>query len=238
MTTIPWHVCVLIPARNEEELISRCLQSVVSACNELPPHVTADIVVAVDSSTDGTLEIAGRLLIDRGAAIVCEEGVVGRTRALAAREALNRYHGSLEHCWLANTDADCCVPKSWLLDQLKAASANVDAIAGTVDVDSFQEHNAGIADLFRKTYLIHADGSHPHVHGANLGVRADAYVRAGGWGELETAEDHDLWNRLKTTGSRTRSIGHLSVVTSGRVTGRAPLGFAGALLALNEVTVC
>jgi hypothetical protein len=95
-----------------------------------------------------------------------------------------------------------------------------------------------VDEQFRKTYLIHPDGSHPHVHGANLGVRADAYLRAGGWQSLATAEDHDLWNRLLEIGSSRRSIGHMTVLTSGRRIGRAPRGFAGALIALNEAQTC
>jgi glycosyltransferase involved in cell wall biosynthesis len=238
MMSFDWHVCVLIPARNEQKLLPRCLKSVLAACAALPKTVATDVIVAVDSSTDLTWEIAEQMLSGRGYVIVTEAAVVGRTRALAAETALERYHGSLRQCWLANTDADCCVPETWLVDQLAVASQDVDAIAGTVDVDSFHDHGIGIAEQFRKTYLIYADGTHPHVHGANLGVRADAYLRAGGWGARETAEDHDLWNRLLHSGSRRRSVGNVTVLTSGRSVGRAPNGFAGALLALNEASVC
>lgn len=233
-----WHVCILIPARNEQQLLPRCLHSVIAACAALPREVTTDVIVAVDSSTDLTRDIAERMLSDRGAVIVTNAAAVGRTRALAAETALQRYLGPLRECWLANTDADCCVPETWLVDQLAIASEDVDAIAGTVDVDSFDDHGIGASEQFRNTYLIHPDGSHPHVHGANFGVRADAYLRAGGWGEFETAEDHDLWNRLLQTGSRRRSIGNMTVLTSGRRIGRAPHGFAGALVALNEVPIC
>jgi glycosyltransferase involved in cell wall biosynthesis len=233
-----WHVCVLIPARNEEALLPRCLKSVDAACAALPSSVSTDVVVAVDSSSDRTRDIAEEMLAGRGTAIVTTAAMVGRTRSLAAETALRRYRGPLRRCWLANTDADCFVPKSWLIDQLTIASKDVDAIAGTVDVDSFRDHGVGTDKQFRETYLIHPDGSHPHVHGANLGVRADAYLRAGGWGNLETAEDHDLWNRLLKIGSSRRSIGHMTVLTSGRRVGRAPHGFAGALLALNEVPTC
>jgi glycosyltransferase involved in cell wall biosynthesis len=233
-----WHVCTLIPARNEEDLLPRCLQSVLAACAALPISVTTDVIVAVDSSTDRTRAIAESMLAGHGTVISTESAMVGRTRALAAEMALRRYHGPLRRCWLANTDADCCVPDTWLIDQLAIASEDIDVIAGTVDVDSFRDHISGTDERFRDNYLINPDGSHPHVHGANLGVRADAYLRAGGWASLETAEDHDLWNRLLEIGSSRRSIGHMTVLTSGRRIGRAPHGFAGALLALNEVPTC
>lgn len=233
-----WHVCVLVPARNEQELLPRCLQSIEAACAALPGSVTTDVIVTVDSSTDLTREIAERMLRGRGTVAITNAAMVGRARALAAETALRRYHGPLRWCWLANTDADCCVPETWLIDQLAIASEDVHAIAGTVDVDSFRDHISGTDEQFCTTYLIHPDGSHPHVHGANLGIRADVYLRAGGWGSLETAEDHDLWNRLLRIGSSRRSIGHMTVLTSGRRVGRAPHGFAGALIALNEVPTC
>jgi hypothetical protein len=81
---------------------------------------------------------------------------------------------------------------------------------------------------------MHGDGTHPHVHGANIGVRADVYLEAGGWTPLETGEDHDLWNRLSGSGCTKRSIAQLKVITSGRRIGRAPHGFAEALAAHNE----
>jgi hypothetical protein len=102
-----------------------------------------------------------------------------------------------------------------------------------VDVDHFTEHRTIVESRFRMTYQINADGTHPHVHGANLGVRADAYRIAGGWHALQTAEDHDLWRRLCAAGNHL-SDASLQVITSGRRVGRAPLGFAGALAAHNE----
>jgi hypothetical protein len=229
-----WHIVVAIPARNEEELLPRCLDSVKRACARLPISVTWDIVVVADSSTDHTFEVSQALLENEGVTMRADFGVVGCARAFAIETALKRYAGPTRFCWLANTDADCCVPESWLLDQLALAVNGVEAIAGTVDVDCFAEHGIEVEDRFRASYLIHADGTHPHVHGANLGIRADTYLRVGGWYQLDTAEDHDLWNRLKSRGSLCVSVGKMKVITSGRRVGRAPLGFAGALAAHNE----
>jgi glycosyltransferase involved in cell wall biosynthesis len=197
----------------------------------LPEEATCDIVVVVDSSTDRTREIAETLLSNNGIVVPIDARAVGQARSVAAKVALERYTRSLKYCWLANTDADCEVPTSWLADHLAIARMGVDAVAGIVDVDSFAEHNPFAGDRFRLNYHVHADGTHPHVHGANMGVRADAYLRAGGWLALETAEDHDLWHRLHQTGHHPLSAAKLQVTTSGRKIGRAPHGFAEALAA-------
>ena len=207
----------------------------MQACEQLPASVSTDIIVAVDSSFDQTRAIAERMLKGHGAVLSTCAGMVGEVRALAADAALRRYEGDPGTCWLANTDADCCVPETWLLDQLLFASQGTEVIAGIVDVDCFAEHSAEVAERFRSSYVLHADGTHPHVHGANFGLRADVYLRAGGWNALATAEDHDLWGRLAHVGSRRLSVSAVRVITSGRRVGRAPLGFAGALAAHNEV---
>jgi glycosyltransferase involved in cell wall biosynthesis len=226
-----WHIAVLVPARNEEDLLPRCLASIDRARRLLPPDVTSDVIVVADSSADRTFEIAEAALGDTGCAVAVKLGCVGAARVVAAQVALERYNASISKCWLANTDADCEVPVTWLLDQLKIAQQGIAAVAGIVDVDSFSEHPAKVRRLFRETYLIEEDGTHPHVHGANLGIRADAYLYAGGWAQLETAEDHDLWGRLGSSGFPRVSDANLQVITSGRKIGRAPSGFAGALAA-------
>ena len=237
MTNHEWHISVLIPARDEEDLLPRCLQSVLESGDALKGMATWDVVVAVDRSVDRTLEIAQTMLGAEGTVISVDAGIVGVTRAAAAKVALLHQPCDASRIWLANTDADCWVPPDWLSGQLELAKSGVEAVAGIIDVDSFDEHEAYVPQRFRSTYLLHADGTHPHVHGANLGVRADAYLRVGGWTDLNTAEDHDLWTRLRADGAQMLSPSHLRVLTSGRRVGRAPLGFAGALASHNEVSV-
>ena len=231
-----WHIAVLIPARNEEKLLSRCLQSVERARLELPFGVTTDVIVVADSCTDRTYDIACERLSNKGTVARSMAGNVGTARALASSLALNRSQNVSRYCWFANTDADCEVPKNWLLQQLEFARQGIEAVAGRVSVDTFAEHLPHVAQRFQETYTVFSDGSHPHVHGANLGIRADVYQAIGGWQDLATAEDHQLWNRLVEHGRLCRSVASLSVVTSGRRVGRAPLGFAGALAAHNAIS--
>jgi glycosyltransferase involved in cell wall biosynthesis len=200
----------------------------------LPVTIRGTIVVASDCSTDRTAEIAYRLLGRHGSVLHTRAGTVGTARALAASYAITKTTAPLSDVWLANTDADCVVPAGWLSGQIDFAASGVEAVAGIVAVDSFEEHGPEVPARFRSTYSIHADGTHPHIHGANLGVRADRYLAVGGWADLKTAEDHDLWGRLKRTGVRLVSSARLQVVTSGRRVGRAPSGFADALAAHND----
>jgi cellulose synthase/poly-beta-1,6-N-acetylglucosamine synthase-like glycosyltransferase len=232
----PWHIAVIVPARDEQALLLRCLASLDEACRALPMGVSSDVIVVADTCTDATVSIAREWMCGHeGAVIETRAGSVGKARAMGVAVALSRYQGPLDRCWLANTDADCEIPVSWLLDQLTHASAEIASVAGIVDVDTFEEHGAHVEERFRRTYQLNADGTHPHIHGANLGVRADAYRDVGGWSEMVTAEDHDLWGRLRLAKFVCVSDVRLWVRTSGRRTGRAPLGFADALAAHNEL---
>lgn len=229
------HMAVLIPARDEEVLLPRCLRAVQKARLALGVRVSTDVIVVSDHSTDRTLHIARSTLGDPGLALEAGGNGVGAARALAADVALQRAKVSAHHCWLANTDADTEVPEDWLLDQLRLANDGCDAVAGIVDVLDFSDHPPAVASLFRHSYAIHSDGTHPHIHGANLGLRGDVYRKAGGWKPLLTAEDHDLWLRVAAGGFCCVKDARLRVVTSGRLEGRAPSGFAGALAA-HDVT--
>jgi hypothetical protein len=184
-----------------------------------------------------TAEIAHRLVGGYGTVLHTRAGTVGAARALAASWAIAKATAPLSNVCLANTDADCVVPSSWLSDQIDFAVSGIEAVAGIVAVDSFEEHGPEVPARFRDSYSIYADGTHPHIHGANLGVRADRYLEVGGWADLRTAEDHDLWGRLRRTGVRLISSAQLSVVTSGRRVGRAPSGFAGALTSHNNTVL-
>jgi glycosyltransferase involved in cell wall biosynthesis len=232
-----WEIAVLIPARNEEVLLGHCLESVIRSINALPPGIGATIVLVSDCSTDRTAEIAYSLIGEKGSVLHTRAGTVGTARALAASYAIAKTAMPLSNLWLANTDADCVVPPSWLGDQIDFATAGIEAVAGIIAVDSFAEHGPEVPERFRASYSICADGTHPHIHGANLGIRADRYIHVGGWADLKTAEDHDLWGRIRNTGARLLSSAHLQVVTSGRRIGRAPSGFAGALAAHNDMVL-
>ena len=221
-------VGVIVPAHNEQDLLPSCLASVRRAAQALR-GVPVHVVVVADACRDRTVRVARR----GGASVVSIDArSVGAARAAGAREVLRRT-GQLdpENVWLATTDADTLVPAHWLRQQVRHASQGWDAIVGTIEVVDWSGRPSGTRSLFRERYegveaVEGGAGQHGHVHGANLGFRASAYLRAGGFPELPTAEDHALVAALTAGGSRVLRTRALPVVTSARRESRAPHGFS------------
>lgn len=224
------HVAVVIPARDEADTIEATIDSIESARRQLPAGVSSTCVVVVDSSSDATSAIIGRRAHPsaRGRStspivVKTAHGCVGAARSVGCRVALAGSLHRPRHVWLANTDADTIVPEHWLAAQLELAERRVTAVAGTVELGT--DVDDSLRAQFAAEYETSADGTHRHVHGANMGTRGDVYLLAGGWNRLHTGEDHDLWARLGRVTTCVSSTA-ITVRTSARLVGRAPAGFA------------
>jgi cellulose synthase/poly-beta-1,6-N-acetylglucosamine synthase-like glycosyltransferase len=226
-----WAVGVVIPARNEEGSIAACLQSVLTALDQQGlPAQDRWVVVVADSCNDGTADVARRTLKNQGVALECSLSSAGAARRLGAAQVLARFEKApFARVWIANTDADSCVAPDWIAQQLSLAERGYCGVAGIVHVDNVHGLEQDELRALLADYTIHDNGTHPHVHGANLGVRADAYVDAGCWMPIALAEDHCLWSRIKARGWPTASCAKTIVRTSGRLHGRAAGGFADSL---------
>jgi len=125
--------------------------------------------------------------------------------------------------WIACTDADSIVPADWLVAQLGYARSGAEMVLGTVVPDP-DELAAGLLAAWRLRHTI--DDGHPHVHGANMGIRGDMYLTAGGFQDVPTHEDVLLSAAVRSAGGLILSVGASPVITSGRTDGRAPGGMA------------
>lgn len=212
---------VVIPAHNERNLLARCLRAagVAAARHHAHSGEPVRILVVLDACTDGSDAVCAAFDVET---IAIHARNVGLARALGAARLLDA--GAR---WLAFTDADSTVAPDWLGQQL---ALDADAVCGPVDVDDWSAHSQHTRDAFARRYCA-ADG-HRHVHGANLGVRASAYRRAGGFEPLECAEDVALVCALLATGAYVVWSARPRVVTSGRRIARVRGGFADTLARL------
>ena len=221
-------VTIVLPVHDEEVLLPQCLNA-ISAARECA-HVPVRLVVVLDSCRDASARIAERAVLDGDQLIRVEHRAVGAARARGARAALEALRPlSPERVWLTTTDADSRVPIDWLPTQLELARRGAAAVAGTVDIDDWKGYPPERARSYGRFYAKDHAGAHPHVHGANLGVRGDAYLAVGGFAPLRTGEDVALWEALGERALPRVSTRAIPVMTSSRRRGRAPAGFAAFL---------
>jgi len=223
---------IVVPAHNEEAYLQRCLAALHTAASH--PALDGEPVlihIVLDNCDDGSEDVLKRWQLRHASDLVpltysqIDKRKVGAARASGADRLVR-----LGVRWLAFTDADTEVSPAWLVEQL---ALDVDVVCGSVAVDDWSPH-AGHADLLRTHFSEHytdRDG-HRHIHGANLGVSAAAYLEAGGFESVPCHEDVYLVAALERIGARFAWSAAPRVVTSARTNARARGGFGDYMLAV------
>jgi glycosyltransferase involved in cell wall biosynthesis len=217
-------IAVVVPSRNEQDHLPACIAALRRARARVAGFVDVRVVLVLDDCTDGSERIAAAandLEIIRIAA-----RNVGTARRAGVDHALARSSHSLRNIWIANTDADSLVPETWLTIMHEQARRRAQLVLGMVvptpgltpsQQHMWRSHHASVEE-------------HPHVHGANFGIRADVYRALDGWPEVPTGEDEQLARlAAQTAGARIVRTARHPVRTSSRMYARAPSGFAGYL---------
>lgn len=210
---------VIVPAHDEEEHVAAAIVALQVAA--LHPGLAGEevrLLFVLDSCSDGTAEVVA----SQGArALISSARNVGFARALGAECLLAE--GAR---WLAFTDADTVVAPDWLVAQLAVGTP---VVCGTIGIDDWARHPSAVGARFVTEYQ-DRDG-HRHVHGANLGISADAYRAVGGFEPLVAHEDRTLVEALQRSGIAIGWSSAPRVITSSRVRSRAPEGFSQAIRA-------
>ncbi|MEG2029843.1 MAG: glycosyltransferase [Janthinobacterium sp.] len=224
---------VVVPVHDEEACLGACLEALRAAATcALLAGEAVGIVIVLDACSDGSQRIAHAHAMHADArwrldCIAIDRRNVGAARAAGAQLLLQR--GAR---WLAFTDADTRVSPTWLSTQL---GLHADAVCGSVGVDDWSPHEHSADALrahFERSYTDADD--HRHIHGANLGVCASAYLRAGGFAPLACSEDVALVAALQASGARIAWSAAPRVTTSARRNARARGGFGDTLLQVVE----
>lgn len=223
---------VAIPAHNEERCLDACLAAVLVAARH--PALDSEpvlVCLVLDACDDASSDIARRHALRYARAGVLFQVIevdarqVGAARAAGAAALI-----AAGARWLAFTDADTRVGPGWLAAQLALCA---DVVCGSVEVDDWSPHaaNASLAQtLFARDYQDRE--GHRHIHGANLGVCARAYIAVGGFISVACHEDVLLVRSLEAAGARFAWSALPRVYTSARIDARARGGFGDTLRAM------
>ncbi len=231
--------CVVVPAHNEEALVTRCLEALAAQSADPREY---EVLLVVDRCTDATAararEVAARrpalrLHLLRGPGRgVGHARRIGMETACARLRAVGRPTGLV-----ASTDADSVTDPAWLSAQLHLAAGGACAIGGRIDVlveDAVALPVAALAaraesvrrrmERAREREPLGAD--HGHFSGASMALTADTYRRVGGLEPRRALEDEALEQALERHGVPIVRSDAVRVRTSGRTSGRAPQGLA------------
>ncbi|MCL2706248.1 MAG: glycosyltransferase [Spirochaetaceae bacterium] len=199
----PLKVSVIIPARDEEEMLPALFESLT--CQSYSIY---EIVLINDRSRDSTLEVMKKYQENYPELIkIIDNKNIGdgknpKQAALALAEDVASGDVFLY------TDADCHVPKDWILNMLKPFyDVKVGLVFGTVTVNNgktllekFQQYD----HLLRYHYTVACAGLNIPTggFGNNLAVRRTALLEAGGFKELEYSVTEDAQLIAKIRNSR------------------------------------
>jgi cellulose synthase/poly-beta-1,6-N-acetylglucosamine synthase-like glycosyltransferase len=201
---------VVIPARNEEDRIGNCLQSVL---NQNYPSNLFEVIVADDYSTDNT----GSIVTAMGAEyanlhLLQIEKLLGEKKLNSyKKKALELAIQEAKGDWIVTTDADCIVTKHWLFNLSSFIQENdsvfVAAPVKFINTGSFVSifQCLDFMSLQGITAASVNAGFHTMCNGANLAYNKKVFYEVGGFKGIDniaSGDDmllmHKIYSRYKT----------------------------------------
>lgn len=236
--------CVVVPARNEEDLVGRCLQAL--ADQRLISSSEYEVILVLDDCTDATerraREVARRAPHLRLHLLDGPGEGAGHARRVGMETACSRLLGlGREKGLIASTDADTVVAPDWLAVQLGCVERGARAIGGRIELSDDEDLPNGVAGWrAERGHQRHADLlfesppeaegprylEHWQFSGASLALTAETYREVGGLEPRAALEDEHLERILRQRNVPIERPLSVTVTTSARLVGRAEHGLA------------
>lgn len=231
---------VVVPARDEQELIGACLRALAAQTGVAPQDY--EVLLVLDRCTDETEARAREVAAAHpGLRLYFLEGP-GQGSGLARRVGMEAACARLlatrgPDGLICSTDADTVVAPDWLVTQLRAVEAGAKAIGGRIDLGGAETLPPGVlrwhaenGRMRHEKLLSNPNRSgtaeHWQFSGASLALTAGTYRNVGGLRPLESLEDEHLEEVLRENGVPIEHLLSVRVTTSSRLNGRASRGLS------------
>ncbi|MCW3108036.1 MAG: N-acetylglucosaminyltransferase, partial [Segetibacter sp.] len=187
---------VIIPARNEEDHVGKCLPSVLN--QNYPSHLF-EVIVADDYSTDNTAGIVKHLQDKyRNLRLLqIEKLLQGKQLNSYKKKALELAIKEAKGEWIVTTDADCIVTEEWLFNLSnfiqQQHSVFVAAPVKLTNTGSFVSifQCLDFMSLQGITAASVNAGFHTMCNGANLAYNKNVFYEAGGFKGIDNIASGD-----------------------------------------------
>jgi len=187
-------ITVVVPAKNEEEKIEKCLSAIFN--QTLQPF---EVIVVDGHSTDRTEEIARKFPVR---IFYDDYGSIGSARQVGIDNAKGEY--------VAFTDADCIPEKTWLENLSKELNSGIVGVGGgtknigeglwkksiSLALDSFLGSANSVQDrVFKEKRFVRS------LSGCNCMYRRSDIMKVGGFNiKLSINEDTEMGEKLRKFG--------------------------------------
>jgi glycosyltransferase involved in cell wall biosynthesis len=192
---------VIIPAKNEEKHIGRCLGSLRSLAFD--PQLF-EVIVVDNGSADRTREIAAAFNSPFSLRVLEQKN--------AYISAVRNWGASVAHgAYLAFLDADCEVRSDWLQQADRSISAGITGIFGSFY--QIPERSSWIARQWYGDRERKDPGEVSFLPSGNLFVSREILQNVQGFDEsIQTNEDFELCQRIRAAGFSITNVPELSVI--------------------------
>ena len=186
-------ISVIIPARNEEDNIRACLDSIV---NQFYPLNLLEVIVVDDFSTDRTAEIVNSFADKKVTLLSLKDFAkedLNSYKKKAIEVAISKAKGDL----VITTDADCIVPDLWLETIVSFYEENQPAFIAA-PVSYYGENN--FLKIFQSLDFMTLQGItgasvykkfHNMCNGANLAYEKKVFNEVGGFSGIDSIASGD-----------------------------------------------
>ena len=181
-------VSFVVPAKNEEQNIARCIESLL-ACDRA--GLTVEIIVVDNGSTDGTVSLARSLDV-----------VVLEFPELSISALRNAGASRSKGQWIAFVDADVTIESDWLENAKREINLpGVGAVGASPTIP--ENSNWVVRTWHLQIGMRPAYCERDWLASMNMLVKREAFENVGGFDEtLLTCEDVDLGYRISKSGNR------------------------------------
>jgi cellulose synthase/poly-beta-1,6-N-acetylglucosamine synthase-like glycosyltransferase len=189
-------ISVLIPARNEEANIARCIESLEQ---QNYPKSRYEVIVIDDHSTDRTREIVTGIYPDEMSLIYARLDDLSDEQAAHKKRAIQTGIGIATGELIVTTDADCRFHRRWL-NTLAVCYETKGAKFIAAPVRMCSDEHPGFLSVFQTLDFITLQGItgasvykkfHTMCNGANLAYEKSAFEEVGGFRGIDAIPSGD-----------------------------------------------
>jgi glycosyltransferase involved in cell wall biosynthesis len=195
---------VVIPALNEEMFIGHCLSALAG---QTLGSDKFEVILVDNGSTDRTREVTAEFETCLNLRVLeATKGNISTLRNQGASVATGSF--------LAFLDADCFPNCTWLNDAMERLRLGDGGVVGAFY--TIPDNSRWVAKAWYGDMATMRSGRVSYVPSGNLFVSRNLFLRLGGFAPaLQTSEDFEFCQRVKTAGYGVQAIPTLSVVHAG-----------------------